>query len=203
MYYHNVVKIPVWVLVDLPDEQSRELATAFYNIGAKNAHFPGEYASLMFNTMRINGYTRQISTRLPFEIDINTSLLAAQSIISSHYYPYGSLDDFDVFTPYGNLNCWIKEDSDYERLINDIFAIQPELTLTCIFDTPHDSCKIWFTHVPSKTGKITNEVSTIISHERILTSLSKNQLVVNSSTVDSTKPNWTQEIINLATKLNK
>lgn len=145
--YSKHTQVPVWVvLMSENTNQFSELVKRLLDAQAKYMPAPAMFAVDAANYLREDGYEHRLPTNGDvMELSESVSLLVLQEVMN-HFNDVCRVSD-NPFKSYNNVDLVVKEDSDYERILDYLVSCQDDITLSCLFDTQRANTKVYFSIV--------------------------------------------------------
>ena len=131
MIYNRAFKVPSWVVINLPKDDSKLIVDAFTELGALNVKWPASEFPVTVQEMAKRGWFSEVNQSRPFFISVDFLNVA----VTQHLKKFGENKTLsgtpDV--PSSQLNRKINDDVDYVRLFNDIMDSETDVSLSHIF----------------------------------------------------------------------
>lgn len=131
-YYDRQHLVPKYIFIldiDFTDKMKEKLAERLLNNGYEYRDWPSQGFSQALGNYSRNGYHEYLNQEMPFFLDVNLSIRALH-------------DAFKVFNPYpqfnphkstSQVNMRIADESDYERVFNDLLETATDESISQLF----------------------------------------------------------------------
>lgn len=129
--YNRVYRVPVWVIVNLPADQAKEIVKAFDEHGALSVKWPDREFLNTVAGMGSQGWREEVTKERPFFVSVDFMKVA----VKKHLTVFGANKSLSG-TPdssWSRMNRKIETDEDYVRLFNDIMSAEPDVLLSHLF----------------------------------------------------------------------
>ncbi|CAB5220842.1 hypothetical protein UFOVP244_44 [uncultured Caudovirales phage] len=168
-YYDRVHRVPVWVVVDLPEKEAGILIDQL--LDERLAHYqvwPSKSFVDTIHELGRKGWSHLTGQPKPFNIDPGFLGVAAARHVKNVFGENAVLPGTQEQTYAQGVNRRIEKDRDYEALFNDVLALEQDVSLSHLFGLATPKSSVYVSDATTRkdiVNRITNNTLTVSKND--------------------------------------
>ena len=162
-YYNQGVKIPVWVVSALPDEEATALEAALAEDGAHVLEWPAHSFLTTVHELGKQGWKHVVGQKKPFSVDVSFVSVAAAKHVKNCFGSSAMLTGSHSRPYQQSLNRVIETEDDYRRLFDEVLSLEGETELSQAFQLSSQRSMVYATRAPVASSVINKLARNILT----------------------------------------
>jgi hypothetical protein len=133
MIYDRAYKVPVWVVVDVAGADGDSILASFVEREARVVDWPAKLFPVTVSKLASSGWSHEVNKPYPTIVGRDFLTFAVCRHLNDTLGSNIKLSG-QPMQPYHTLNRKIESGDDYVRLFNDVLALEPDFSLSHMFD---------------------------------------------------------------------
>ena len=162
-YYNQGVKVPVWIVTDLPQEDAQALEAALHQDGAIVLEWPSQSFMTTVHEMGKQGWRHVTNKEKPFTVDVNFVSVAAAKHVKSTFGPQAMMTGSHSRPYQQALNRKIETEDDFRRIFDEVLALEGETELSNIFQMSARRSAVYISRAPVPSAVVSKLCQNVLT----------------------------------------
>jgi DNA integrity scanning protein DisA with diadenylate cyclase activity len=162
-YYNQGVKVPVWIVTDLPENEATALEDALHQDGAVVMEWPSHSFMTTVHEMGKQGWRHVTGKEKPFTVDVNFVSVAAAKHVKTLFGPQAMMTGSHARPYQQALNRKIETEDDYRRIFDEVLALEGETELSNIFQMASRRSAVYISRAPVPSAVVSKLCQNVLT----------------------------------------